>query len=290
MCIRGIVTKMFWEREEFPWLRDIEEMCPIVREELIGLWKVKGGRGDGNELLKTMSSWGTVGSVHASHDAELVASGGGSSAGGGTPSPPRWPEWREYVLLGSDAEPDAAVRAPRTMDALRQLVPGAVDMARRGLGEVIFSVLAPGTRLMPHCASTNARLTCHLGLVVPSATAAEGGGSSPQRCRIRVGDKWREWEEGKCLFFDDSFEHEVEQYGSAPRAVLLIRFWHPGIPPERWEDEMQKGAAMFDEFQARRQYPPMEGEQKKMFDALVSGSGRRAVGLEGVMRDGSMEM
>ena len=41
------------------------------------------------------------------------------------------------------------------------------------------------------------RLTCHLGLVCP-----EGA-------RVRVGPTWGTWQEGKCIFFDDSYEHEA---------------------------------------------------------------------------------
>ena len=48
--------------------------------------------------------------------------------------------------------------------------------------------------------------------------------------------------EGKCIFFDDSFEHEV-MHTPAPgdgaaskgtRIVLLIRFWHPDINSSKW--------------------------------------------------------
>jgi hypothetical protein len=49
---------------------------------------------------------------------------------------------------------------------------------------------------------TNAQLKLHLGLVVP-----EHG-----RCScLRVGNKTRPWQEGRVLFFDDSFEHEVRE-------------------------------------------------------------------------------
>ena len=76
----------------------------------------------------------------------------------------------------------------------------------------------PGTHLRPHCGSTNTRLTCHLGVIVPPG------------CSIRCGDEWREWREGECLVFDDSFEHEVMHRGEADRVVLLINFWHPELP------------------------------------------------------------
>lgn len=31
----------------------------------------------------------------------------------------------------------------------------------------------------------------------------------PPGCRIRVGREWRSWHPGRCLVFDDSYEHEV---------------------------------------------------------------------------------
>jgi aspartyl/asparaginyl beta-hydroxylase (cupin superfamily) len=37
------------------------------------------------------------------------------------------------------------------------------------------------------------------------------------------------WQEGKCLVFDDSFEHEVWNKSDSERVVLLIQFWHPDL-------------------------------------------------------------
>lgn len=51
----------------------------------------------------------------------------------------------------------------------------------------------------------------------------------PPGCSIRAGDEWREWREGECLVFDDSWEHEVVHGGDADRVVLLINFWHPDL-------------------------------------------------------------
>jgi aspartate beta-hydroxylase len=87
----------------------------------------------------------------------------------------------------------------------------------------------------------------------------------PDGCSIRAGTEWRQWQVGKCIVFDDSFEHEVRplcgslQLGSPPtprertvlsiflpwhaqvkhegegvRVVLLMNFWHPELPRERW--------------------------------------------------------
>merc|ERR1719277_1387239 len=131
-----------------------------------------------------------------------------------------------------------------TMAILQKLLPGAVAMAQLGVGEIIFSALAPGTKLLPHCASSNVRLTCHLGLVCPKGA------------RIKVGPTWGEWEEGKCMFFDDSFTHEVIHVGDSTRIVLLIRFWHPELEMDQWMPTLQKGVEEFEAMNERRTNPP----------------------------------
>ena len=70
---------------------------------------------------------------------------------------------------------------------------------------MLFSCLKPGTHLRPHCGSTNTRLTAHLGVVIPPG------------CSIRAADETREWTEGECIVFDDSFEHEVHHRGDSDR-------------------------------------------------------------------------
>jgi aspartate beta-hydroxylase len=84
-------------------------------------------------------------------------------------------------------------------------------------GLVYFSVLAPASHIRPHCGPINTRLRCHLGVDVPHG------------CRIRVGSETRAWKEGKCLVFDDSFEHEVWHSGDTPRTVLILDVWHPDL-------------------------------------------------------------
>jgi aspartate beta-hydroxylase len=57
----------------------------------------------------------------------------------------------------------------------------------------------------------------------------------PAGCGIRVGSTTRSWEEGRCIVFDDSFEHEVWNESDRHRYVLILDFWHPGLTPtEVW--------------------------------------------------------
>ena len=48
---------------------------------------------------------------------------------------------------------------------------------------------------------------------------------------MRVGDETREWVDGQCLLFDDSFDHEVWHNGETDRIVLLIDLWHHDLTP-----------------------------------------------------------
>jgi aspartyl/asparaginyl beta-hydroxylase (cupin superfamily) len=98
---------------------------------------------------------------------------------------------------------DNCARCPATT-RLVESIPG---MTTAG-----FSVLQPGTHIRPHVGYTGSVLRCHLGLVVPAG------------CEMRVGSETRGWQEGKCLVFDDTVEHEVWHRGSEPRAILLVDF------------------------------------------------------------------
>jgi aspartate beta-hydroxylase len=91
------------------------------------------------------------------------------------------------------------------------------ESAGAGPGVIMLSWLYPGTRIKPHCGGSNARLRVHLGLAVPPGP------------RIRVGDQELGWEEGRCIVFDDSFEHEVWHDGDQPRVVLLMDISHPDL-------------------------------------------------------------
>jgi aspartyl/asparaginyl beta-hydroxylase (cupin superfamily) len=88
----------------------------------------------------------------------------------------------------------------------------------RGPGGLIyFSRLAPGTRVAPHAGPTNLRLRLHLGLDIPP------------NCGLRVAAESRTWIPGRCIVFDDSFEHEVWNDSDRERTVLVVDLWHPDL-------------------------------------------------------------
>jgi beta-hydroxylase len=53
---------------------------------------------------------------------------------------------------------------------------------------------------------------------------------------LRVGNEVRNWVEGECLIFDDTFEHEAWNNSNETRIVLLLDFLRPGV--EKSSDTM----------------------------------------------------
>lgn len=84
--------------------------------------------------------------------------------------------------------------------------------------EVCFSVLQPGTDIMPHHGATNTRLVLHLPLLVPPgcALSVRGGGEHA-------------WREREPMMFDDTFEHEAWNRSDRPRVILLMDCWNPHL-------------------------------------------------------------
>ena len=80
-----------------------------------------------------------------------------------------------------------------------------------------FLEWAPGTHIAPHSGWAENEFRLHLGLVVPD------------RCRLRVANETRPWQEGKCLIFDDTVEHEAWNDSSSIRGNLMVDFLRPGM-------------------------------------------------------------
>ncbi len=82
-----------------------------------------------------------------------------------------------------------------------------------GLVNAGLSLFRPGTHLYPHCGELRGVLRCHLGLIVPPGDVA-----------LRIGTEQRAWREGRCLVFDDRFEHEAWNHADSARVVLIATF------------------------------------------------------------------
>ncbi len=117
--------------------------------------------------------------------------------------------WKNGTLVEANAR-----HCPRTMALLEDLPQPWIG----GAGpNAMFSLLAPHTRIPPHVGVNNARLVCHLPLVVP-----EG-------CWFRVGAETRPWRRGEAFVFDDTIEHEAMNPSDELRIVFIFDVWHPDL-------------------------------------------------------------
>jgi beta-hydroxylase len=119
----------------------------------------------------------------------------------------RWKTFA-FTAYGLRSERNIA-QCPRTWAAV-QAIPG--------LRSALFSILEPGKHIPAHKGPYNGVLRAHLGLVIPKERS---------RVTIRVDDQHLQWEEGKVMIFDDSFEHEVWNDTDETRVVLFIDFDKP---------------------------------------------------------------
>lgn len=106
---------------------------------------------------------------------------------------------------------------PHTSAALESIelfrVPGQAP-------EILFSVLKPGTHILPHHGICNARSVMHLPLLVPPGCALN---------LVDVGQ--RSWQEGELGLFDDTYLHEAWNRSDAVRVILLMDCWNPHLTP-----------------------------------------------------------
>ncbi|WP_220487301.1 aspartyl/asparaginyl beta-hydroxylase domain-containing protein [Shewanella sp. SR44-4] len=117
--------------------------------------------------------------------------------------------WSVFGLyaLGNRVE-GACVKCPQTAKLVENI--GGISLAG-------FSLLAPHTHITPHVGWANNVYRLHLGLVVPPD------------CRLRVASETRYWEEGKCLIFDDTAEHEAWNDSAQYRGTLMLDFLRSDI-------------------------------------------------------------
>lgn len=145
-----------------------------------------------------------------------------------TRSPERWSEYAEGVAdqkwratwfyrHGRRLSETAALY-PRS-SALIDQYSGPGGPLAATLGDCFVSRLEPKGHIPPHNGLCNISLVCHLALTVP------------ERCTIRVGTSFRGWNEGQCLVFDDTFEHEARNDSETDRYVLVVPLWQNGVSP-----------------------------------------------------------
>ena len=208
--IPGLRSLPFWEApalraESLPWVAKLEGSFEAIRAELLAL--------RGKNAFRPYRAPSSANATAAQDGIGSISHDAG--------------EWNVYYLFLHNMDfAENRAHCPETC--------AAIEAVGSQYQHAFFSALAPGTHITKHHGPTNKKLRCHLPLVVP-----EG------QCRLRVGDETRIVEEGKCMIFDDSFEHEAWNDDSkTTRIVLILDVWHPDLKKKeiKFLDYLQQAA------------------------------------------------
>lgn len=89
-----------------------------------------------------------------------------------------------------------------------------------------FNRQQPQSGIPLHSDGNNMWLTCQMGIKVPPTITNEAGEDVPS-AHIRVGPETRHWEEGQCLLYDTTYEHETfNAHPTEERVVLHVDFFN----------------------------------------------------------------
>jgi aspartyl/asparaginyl beta-hydroxylase (cupin superfamily) len=186
-----LTEREFHPRRLFPWLERLEAATTVIAAELHAVMAAERA-----ELVP-----------YVQYDAHVPMD--------------QWrplnhnPDWTAIHLLLKGERIEANARhCPRTLALLEELRQPVIEGASPN---AMFSLLAPHTLIPPHVGINNARLVCHLPLVVP-----EG-------CWFRVGAETRYWKPGEAFVFDDTIEHEASNPTDELRVVFIFDIWHPDL-------------------------------------------------------------
>lgn len=187
----GLPPSPWFDLALFPWAQRLVEAFPVILEEYAA---VAGDAGAFPSFLDFTRP-------------EQVAKHLGTTG----PAP----QWNAFFFYRHGERNDEnCARCPRTAALLDTLplvrMPGATP-------EICFSVLTPGSHILPHHGDSNMRSVVHLGLVVPDD------------CALNVAGEARTWQPGGLLAFDDTYEHEAWNRSDRSRAVLLMDAWNPHL-------------------------------------------------------------
>jgi aspartate beta-hydroxylase len=179
----------YLDRALFPWLDAFEAVTPDIRQELL-------------EMLPSSAGRERVFGNDAIEQQNLRGDGVA-------------PSWNGYYFYRyGERREDNCRSCPQTAAALDRV---PLAHVRTHGPEVLFSVFTPGTHLLPHRGVTNTRLVAHLPLIVPP------------NCALVVGGEIHEWQEGRVVVFDDTYEHEAWNRSDQIRVVLILDIWNPHL-------------------------------------------------------------
>jgi len=170
----------------------LEAECASIREEFLALRALRGQEQSVQQLQVTASVQGGF--------------------------------WSRFSLM-DEGQWHAAHCAlcPRTTALLTALNgQQGITLCRSIMGYAYFSIIEPGTNILPHYGMTNAKLRVQLSLIAAPDPPSW----------IRVAGETHIYLEGQAFVFDDCYLHSVSNPSNQERVVLLFDIWHPALCEE----------------------------------------------------------
>lgn len=193
----GLPQIQFYDTVDFSWVAAVEAAAAAIKQEIVAL--LREGRQGFRPYVQTEANRARI------NDSALRDND----------------DWSALFLCeNGKLSDDVIARCPNAWESVQ-----AAPLPRiANSPTVMFSLLRAGARITPHTGTHNARLTCHLPLIVPPS------------CGFRVGNDVRQWKEGKLLIFDDTIEHEAWNDSDEDRVVLIFDIWRPELSAQEREE------------------------------------------------------
>ncbi|NNC38465.1 MAG: aspartyl/asparaginyl beta-hydroxylase domain-containing protein [Acidimicrobiales bacterium] len=120
--------------------------------------------------------------------------------------------WKKVSLVANREENQENLAACPVTASLLKKIPGYPIFR-----DAMFSILEPGGVITPHRDYGNLFLTMHFGLIIPPSGYME------------VANMQRNWQAGKALVFDSSYNHQAVNDSDQSRVILLVDFLNPDM-------------------------------------------------------------
>ncbi len=117
--------------------------------------------------------------------------------------------WKRFYLKWyDDFHPSAVELCPRTVALLREMP---------SINAAMFTLLAPGSKLVKHRDPFAGSLRYHLGLITPNSDA----------CRIEIDGQPYSWRDGEHIVFDETYIHLAVNDTDQPRIIFFCDVMRP---------------------------------------------------------------
>ena len=147
---------------------------------------------------------------------------------------------RLYIKWHGPIDPLAQVTCPQTCRIIEQMPEVHVAM---------FSILMPGSKILPHHGPAKMCLRYHLGLSTPNS----------EHCSITLGGEKYSWKDGEDIMFDDTLMHEVHNNTNQKRIILFLDV-------ERPQEGLLKGISKW----SLQKFGPMTSRANEVQEKVLS--------------------